>query len=126
MNKKHSFANTYTINGVNSNGETFVEGKSSLDFEDVVKAGEDNTVLGVAFDAEKLQSIVIVSDKDVHVSLGESHTKGEGVDLKAGSPLSWNVNSYFASPFPSKGNVSLHVTNHGETDALVKASVLVN
>lgn len=75
-------------------------GSNEINIDTVFAAGSTNVVMPIAFNFADLQSIILVSDKNMTIKFNSSGTGVPQIDLIAGDPFIWRKSSgYFANKF---------------------------
>lgn len=73
------------------------DSEHNLDVE--VEGGSVNKRINLAFDADALTSIYIVSDVDIELTFVDGTTSPLGLDLEAGKPFTWYEGCGSTNPF---------------------------
>ena len=75
-------------------------GATEIKIDKNYAAGTSNELLSVAFTTAGLQSIFLLSDKNLTIETNDGTTPDDTIDLVAGTPFVWSKSpGYFPNPF---------------------------
>jgi hypothetical protein len=95
---------------------------AGVDISDTVNAGQTKTY-NVAINPALVQSMLLSSDQPMAILTNNSSSPQDIINLKAGYPVIWTLNSFW--PVPFKGEVTeLILQNAGAITANVQIRVL--
>jgi hypothetical protein len=114
---KHKLALTITQSengstaGTSVSNSSYEAGTTAASIDQVYSVVTDQAV-AVAWTLAGLQSIVLLSDKNMTVKINDDGSPDATISLVAGVPFIWNRSgSYYAYPFGSSASVSsLYIT----------------
>jgi hypothetical protein len=108
----HKITNTIkTDDGLTVTGSRYEVGSSATAIDQTYTV-VTNTAIPVSWTLAGLQSILLLSDKNVTIKVNSSGSPDATISLKAGSPLVWSrSDAYYAYPFGSGSTVTnLYIT----------------
>lgn len=75
-------------------------GATEQTIDSTFAASTTDSLLSIAFTASNLQSIALVSDKNLTIETNSASSPTNTINLKAGTPFVWSKSAaYFANPF---------------------------
>lgn len=96
-----------------------------VDLDVTINAGATNVEYDAVVTIAQVQSLLMFSDQAVTLKTNSSGSPQDTINIKAGVPIAWNINSFHSIPFA--GNVTkLFFTNSGGSPAHVNFRVLAN
>lgn len=125
MQHKATISVTQSESGSSSgptvNGTTYTTGSVAASVDQVYGVVTD-TALPIAFTVANVQSLVMLSTKDVTLKANSSTSPTDTINLKAGTPLIWQAGGYFTSPL---SNTTTMANFYVTTTASTRLQILV-
>ena len=107
-----------TIEAVNE-----YSGDAQTSLEIAVPDSASDQQADLTLDVSTIKAIYILSDQDVTLETNDGTTPDDTISLKAGVPLIYHENGYFANPF-SQDITALYLTNSSGAAATVQLEVV--
>lgn len=86
---------------------------------ETIPGGSTNLVVVLAVDVSALVSLFIYCDRALTIKTNSSGSPTSTIALRAGEPLHWHTNSYFANPLVAGDVTILYITLAAGADAIL-------
>ncbi len=125
MSFTHTLGITYrTPEGLIASTTATYVGPEEAGLDSTVGATTTDQEFDIAIPLAQIISMMLWSDKDVHIKTNDSGSPQEEMDLIAGRQVVWNIDTPVAAPF-SNDVSKLFVTNNTSAIAKIKVRVLL-
>lgn len=114
-------------NGANAISQSVAKTNSGeANFDETVADSVSNQLVSVGIDVSTVQSLFLLSDKDVaiYVNAASTGSPDATINLVAGIPVYWNDDMENTNPLGSTDVDSLYITNASGASATVKMRCL--
>lgn len=98
-------------------GKLTLTGGLQTRIEETIAGGATNTQVNLAIDNSELISLFIYCDRDLTIKTNSSGAPDNTINLRAGEPLHWHENAYFANPVVAADVTKIYVTLAAGDDA---------
>lgn len=124
MSYSHQVKKTIFVNGQPIVGDNSYSANMSTGIDETIPAGAATTFSNFDVDVSEVESLVMLCDRDVTIAINDDGTPDATISLKAGKPLDWQADGYFANPLGSVDVTSIKATLAAGEDATLHLEVL--
>lgn len=111
--------------GVSVQSSREYAGGQQVAINETIISGATNQLVSLALDVSQIQSLILLSSRNVTLKTNSSTTPTNTLNLVANVPYIWNSDSYDTSKLTADVT-SLFVTNSSGADAVLKISAVLD
>jgi hypothetical protein len=100
-------------------------GGQQIAINETIVSGATNQLVSLALDVSQIQSLILVSSRNVTLKTNNATTPTNTINLVANVPYIWNTDSYDTNKLTADVT-SLFVTNSSGSDALLRISAVLD
>jgi hypothetical protein len=111
--------------GVSVQSSREYSGGQQIAINEIIISGATNQLVSLALDVSQIQSLILVSSRNVTLKTNNATTPTNTINLVANVPYIWNIDSYDTNKLTADVT-SLFVTNSSGADALLRISAVLD
>lgn len=111
--------------GVSVQASREYSGGQQIAINETIVSGATNQLVSLALDVSQIQSLIVVSSRNITLKSNNATTPTNTINLVANVPYIWNTDSYDTNKLTADVT-SLFVTNSSGSDALLRISAVLD
>lgn len=124
MTYSHKVQHTITAVGVNVTDDNTYTAPMFTGLDETITGGGNQTFTNFDVDVSQVESLVMLCDRDITITVNDDGTPDATIALKAGKVLRWAPDGYFTNPLGSTDVASIKATLAAGADASLRIEVL--